>query len=92
MLYDNYAMYNSAYHRKEIWKYPHLTTRLAVFARKKWSMLLHHALLLGLGYVLVVVSQIHMGAPVYKISINQKHLAAVSNLLSGVDYILVLEL
>jgi hypothetical protein len=54
MLYDNYAMYNSAYYRKDIRTYPHLTTRLAVFARKKWSMILHHVLLLGFGYALVV--------------------------------------
>ena len=56
MLYDHYAMYDSDYHRKEFWKYPSFATRLAVFAQKKWSIILHHMLLLGFGYALVVVS------------------------------------
>jgi hypothetical protein len=58
MLYDNFAMYNSAYHRKGIRRYPQLSTRLAVFVQKKWSMILHHALLLGVGYALVVYTPI----------------------------------
>ena len=49
-------MYDSDYHRKELWKHPSLYTRFVVFARKKWSVILHHTLLLGFGYALVVVS------------------------------------
>ena len=56
ILYDHYAMYDSDYHRKELWKHPSLYTRFVVFARKKWSVILHHTLLLGFGYALVVVS------------------------------------
>lgn len=55
MLYDNYAMYQSAYYRKNLLNYSKFTDRLIVFVKKKWSMILHHALLLIFGYILVVV-------------------------------------
>lgn len=56
MIYDNYAMYDADYLRKDIKRYPYLGTRLLVFVKKRWSMILHHFLLLGFGYALVVVS------------------------------------
>lgn len=57
MIYDNYAMYDADYLRKDIKRHPQLSTRLIVFVKKRWSMILHHFLLLGFGYLLVVVSQ-----------------------------------
>lgn len=57
MIYDNYAMYDADYLRKDIKRHPHLGTRMLVFLKKRWSMILHHFLLLGFGYILVVVSQ-----------------------------------
>ena len=56
MLYDVYAMYDADYLRKDIKRYPHFRTRMVVFCKKRWSLLLHHFLLLVFGYVLVVVS------------------------------------
>lgn len=49
-------MYDADYLRKNIKRHPHLGTRLIVFVKKRWSMILHHFLLLGFGYLLVVVS------------------------------------
>ena len=59
MLYDIYAMYDADYLRKGIKKYPHFRTRMVVFCKKRWSLLLHHFLLLAFGYLLVVVSHDH---------------------------------
>lgn len=56
MIYDFYAMYDADYLRKGICKYPHFSTRIKVFLKIRWSLILHHFLLLGFGYCLVTVS------------------------------------
>lgn len=59
MLYDLYAMYDAAYLYKDIRRFPQLSTRMVVFVKKRWSIILHHFLLLGFGYTLVVVRTIN---------------------------------
>ena len=56
MLYDLYAMYDADYLRKDIKRFPQLLTRITVFLKQRWSLVVHHMALLLFGYALIVVS------------------------------------